>query len=233
MTFTPKIANPNKYATPATEIRLKDRLVSNDQLTDFFNEIPKRIEIVEKADDTSNNLDVLALVDDLAKCITDVGELQESIETLNESTTELQEIMGQRIIHGTVQYRLNEVWDAVFNADGGIIWMCTEFSDDLVHIQNTTIPEFQNDLNQVIDTNTSQWEYLTDHEKKINAIDNKLTQIDVNTADMKVVQAQVISMQAQIEQIRTECNNNIANCMNAIEALTEKVDFMKLKLDQL
>ena len=233
MTFTPKIANPNKDATPATEIRLKDRLITNDQLTDFFNEIPKRLEIVEAADDTANNMDVLIFEERLNDCEGTVNDLQESLETLNESTTELQEIMGQRIIHGTVQYRLNEVWDAVFNADGGIIWMCTELSDDLVHIQNTTIPEIQNDLNQVIDTNTSQWEYLTDHEKKINAIDNKLTQIDVNTADMKVVQAQVISMQAQIEQIRTECNNNIANCMNAIEALTEKVDLMKLKLDQL
>ena len=232
MTFTPKIANPNKFATPATEIRLKDRLITNEQLTNFFNEIPKRLEIVELADDTANNADVLTLASDVAECKSAVEGFQESINTINESTTELQELMGEKLISGTVQYRLNQVWDAIYSNDG-IAWMCTEFSDDLVHLQNNELPEIHSDLGRAFTTNESQWEYINEHETKINDIKNKLTQIDVNTADMKVVQAQVASMQAQIEQIRTECNNNIANCMNSLEALTERVDLMKAKLDQL
>ena len=140
--------------------------------------------------------------------------------------------MGEREMEGTVQSRLNDIQETIYGDDGMIIaFVNTEANVN--NIQNNILPDMKSDLNQAFTTNENQWEYINDHEKKIKDIDNKLTQIDVNTADMKVVQAQVKSMQAQIEQIRTECNNNIANCMNAIEALTEKVDLMKLKLDQL
>ena len=74
MTFPSNIQNPNKQATPATEIRLKDRLLTNDQISNFFIEIPKRLEIID-----------LVTVDKMynSPCI-DLGNMKEVIAHINE-----------------------------------------------------------------------------------------------------------------------------------------------------
>ena len=132
MCFTPKINNPIRNNIPATEIQLDDRLITNKELKDFFLNTPKRLDIIEKSDDVSDNLDVLALVDDVAKCITDVEELQEGNKIINESLDELQTLMGEQQISGTVQYRISEVWNSVFGSDG-LITFITDVNDELVN----------------------------------------------------------------------------------------------------
>ena len=74
--FTPQIYNPNPKAIPATELQIKDRIITNNELKDFFTNIPKRLDLIENADDVSNELDVLALTDDVNKNKNDITEIK-------------------------------------------------------------------------------------------------------------------------------------------------------------
>ena len=224
--FTPQISNPNKNNVAATEIQLGDRLITNSQLKDFFVELPKRLELVEEADDTANNVDVMTLVNDVEKNKTDIEYLKPDVENINERLTELDGLMGEKTITGTVQYRLNEISELIYNSEG-MIWMINELNDGVVYIENNLIPEIRTDVNYNTDRLNSHTETLLEIENDVSDVKNKLTQIDVNTAEMKVVQAQVVSMLAQIEQIRTECNNKLATCFNAIEAIDEQLQTLK------
>ena len=216
--FTPKITNPIKNNVPATEIQLNDRLITNNELKDFFVNIPKRIEIIEKADDVSDNLDALALTNDVNDCKSNIDDLQEDVTTISESIDELQEMMGAKSISGTVQYRLNEIWNVIYGTDG-LIEYITEVQDDYLNTKNNDLVEMKSD----IDYNKSKIEdhddVLDEHLDRIIDVENKCAQIDVNEAEVKVMQAQIKSMQAQIEQIRTECNNYLSECWKAIDAL--------------
>ena len=224
--FTPQISNPNKNNTPATEIQLGDRLITNSQLKDFFVELPKRVELVEESEDTIKNLEIANFINDVEKCVDDVGYLKEDCDNLNERVTGLSEMMGEKTISGTVQYRLNEISDLIYNSEG-MIWMINELNDGVVYIENNLIPEIRTDVNYNTDRLNSHTETLLEIENDVSDVKNKLTQIDVNTAEMKVVQAQVVSMLAQIEQIRTECNNKLATCFNAIESIDEQLQALK------
>ena len=224
--FTPQISNPNKNNVAATEIQLGDRLITNSQLKDFFVELPKRVELVEESEDTIKNLEIANFINDVEKCVDDVGYLKEDCDNLNERVTGLSEMMGEKTITGTVQYRLNEISDLIYNSEG-MIWMINELNDGVVYIENNLIPEIRTDVNYNTDRLNSHTETLLEIENDVSDVKNKLTQIDVNTAEMKVVQAQVVSMQAQIEQIRTECNNKLATCFNAIEAIDEQLQTLK------
>ena len=221
MCFTAKINNPIKNNTPATEIQLDDRLITNKELKDFFLNTPKRLDIIEKSDDVSDNLDVLALVDDVAKCITDVEELQEGNKIINESLDELQTLMGERQISGTVQYRLNEVWNSVFGTDG-LITFITDVHDELINTKNIDLPNMQHEINSNTDSITLQKDAMDEHDKRILVVENKTTQIDVNTANIEVIRSLVNSLQAQIEQIRSECNNTLASYEARIIALEQR-----------
>ena len=229
--FTPQISNPNKNNVAATEIQLGDRLITNSQLKDFFVELPKRVELVELADDTANNVDVMALVNDVEKNKTDIEYLKPDVENINERLTELDSLMGEKTITGTVQYRLNEISDLIYNSEG-MIWMINELNDGVVYIENNLVPEIRTDVNYNSDRLISHTETLLEIENDVSDVKNKLTQIDVNTAEMKVVQAQVVSMLAQIEQIRTECNNKLATCFNAIEAIDEQLQALKKTVNE-
>ena len=224
--FTPQISNPNKNNVPATEIQLGDRLITNSQLKDFFVELPKRVELVEESEDTIKNLEIANFINDVEKCVDDVGYLKEDCDNLNERVTGLSEMMGEKTITGTVQYRLNEISDLIYNSEG-MIWMINELNDGVVYVENNLIPEIRTDVNYNTDRLNSHTETLLEIENDVSDVKNKLTQIDVNTAEMKVVQAQVVSMLAQIEQIRTECNNKLATCFNAIEAIDEQLQTLK------
>ena len=216
--FTPKIKNPIKGGVLATEILLNDRLITNDQLEEFFINIPKRIDLIENAADVSDNLDAFALSNDVEQNKSNIIELQGDVKNNNNAIERLENLMGEKLISGTVQWNLDKLWDTVFGTEG-LIEYITDVHDDVINIKNNDLVNMQ----EGIDSNKSSIDEITetleDHIKRIVEVENKASQIDVNTADVKVMQAQIQSMQAQIEQIRTECNNYLTECWKAIDAL--------------
>ncbi|WP_458454528.1 hypothetical protein [Methanobrevibacter sp.] len=226
MSFTPQISNPNNNSTPATEIQLSDRLITNKELKDFFVELPKRLELVEESEDTIMNLEITNVINDVNKMKNDLENLKPDVENINERLTELDETMGEKQISGSVQYRLNEIWTTIFD-QGGLIEFITDVQDDYLDVKNNVIPDLQSDVNYNGTRLNSQAETMYEIEKDVTDVKNKLTQIDVNTAEMNVIKAQIASMTAQIEQIRTECNNKLATCFNAIEALDDQFQLLK------
>ena len=148
--FTPKITNPIKNNVPATEIQLNDRLITNNELKDFFINIPKRLDIIELADDVSDNLDALALTSDVDECKSNISELQDDIKTISDSVESLQNLMGEKLISGTVQYNVKQLWDVVFGTEG-LIEYITDVQDDYLDTKNNVIPEIQSAIESIKD----------------------------------------------------------------------------------
>ena len=213
--FTPKIYNPIPNNTPATEILLKDQLITNDQLKDFFTNIPKRLDLIENADDVSNELDVLALTNDVTKNKSDIIEMKNDIDLIGEIATETQAQLGDSELPGTINSNLAKAYNTLFD-DGGLFEMTFEINDELATVTVVTIPEMQSQLdaheiNIVNNTNS-----INQLKSDVLTLENLTTQIDVNTSNINVLNALVASMNSQIEQIRTECNNKI-------QALEERI----------
>ena len=233
MSFPAKINNPNPGNTPATEIQLDDRLITNSQLKDFFIEIPKRLEIVELADDTANNINVLEITNDVKKCVDDMENLKDDVQANKDNILELDSLMGERLISGTVQYWLSWFHQICDDEKLGFNARCTMLEEYNSYLDEVELENIKTKIHENAIKIADHGERLDEFETDLVTVKNKITQIDVNSAEMKVVQAQVASMQAQIEQIRTECNNRIANCFNGLEQLNEKVDLLIAKVDSL
>ena len=221
MTFTARISNPIKGSVPATEIMLKNRLLTNDELTDFFNNTTKRLDVIEKADDTSNNLDVLTIVNDVNDCKTGVENLQDDVKLISDSLEELNNNLGEKTLSGTINSRLHEVWEVVYGTEG-LIWMITEIGDDVVNIQQTDLVNINKELTTHQTNINNHKETLDEYDKRILKVENASAQIDVNKADIDVIRALAYSLQTQIEQIRSECNNTLASYEARIAALEQR-----------
>lgn len=213
--FTPKITNPIKNNVPATEIMLNDRLITNNELKDFFINIPKRLDIIELADDVSDNLDALALTSDVDECKSNISELQEDIKTISDSVESLQNLMGEKLISGTVQYNVKQLWDVVFGTEG-LIEYITDVQDDYLDTKNNVIPEIQSAIESIKDELKSLNEFKDSIDKRVLAVENKITNIDVITAQNNL-------LSAQIEQIRSECNNTLASYNSRLLAIEERI----------
>lgn len=220
--FTPKISNPIKNNIPATEIQLNDRLITNNELKDFFINIPKRLDIIEAADDVSDNLDALVLTNDVNKNKEEISDLKEDVKTINDAVDELNEMMGAKYISGTVQFRLNEIWNTIFGTEG-LVEYITDVNDDVVNIKNIDIVNMQSELNDHESTINDHKELIDLYGQKILNVENKTAQIDVNTANVEVIRSLVNSLQAQIEQIRAECNNTLASYNSRLLAIEEQI----------
>ena len=177
MTFPSNIQNPNKQATPATEIRLKDRLLTNDQISNFFIEIPKRLEIVELADDTANNINVLEITNDVKKCVDDMENLKDDVQANKDNILELDSLMGERLISGTVQYWLSWFHQICDDEELGFNARCTMLEEynsylDEVELENIKTKIHENAI-KIADHGiltlriTNLIDYLTSYELEI------------------------------------------------------------------
>lgn len=213
--FTPKIYNPIPNNTPCTEILLKDRLITNDQLRTFFIDLPKRLDLIEQSDDVSNELDVLALTNDVEKNKSDIESIKDDIDLIGELATETQEQIGDKELTGSINFNLAKVYNTLFD-DGGLFEVVFEINDEFATLTVITIPEMQSELNahevNIVNNNNS----INKLKDDVLMLQNLTTQIDVNTSNINVLNALVASMNSQIEQIRTECNNKI-------QALEERI----------
>ena len=216
MCYTPKIYSPIKSANVCTEIQLKDRLLTNNELTDFFINIPKRIETIEIASDVSDNLDAFALANDVTKNKDDISEIKDDIKTINDAIEELEYVMGEKLISGTVQYRLNELWNTIF-ATEGLYDVMMDLNDDLCNTKNVDLVNMQKEIDSNTSSSKSNTDEIKDHAKRVLDVENKSAQIDVNTAYFKVVEA-------KIDQLRTEINNEIEEIWKAIRVLQDYLD---------
>ena len=213
MCYTPKIYSPSKTANVCTEIQLKDRLLTNNDLTDFFINIPKRLDTIETASDVSDNLDAFALSNDVAKNKDDISELKEDIKTANDAIESLENSMGEKLISGTVQYNVNELWNTVFGTEG-LIDFITDVNDELCNTKNIDLVNMQKEIDSNTSSSKSNTDSIKDHAKRLLDVENKSAQIDVNTAYFKVVEA-------KIEQLRTEINNVIDELWKAVNVLRD------------
>ena len=120
--FTPQIYNPNPKAIPATELQIKDRIITNNELKDFFTNIPKRLDLIENADDVSNNIDVLELTETIESNTKKIDELNDDLELTTQNVQELLENVGidDYTSGGTLNKRVNKLWQAVMN-EGALI----------------------------------------------------------------------------------------------------------------
>ena len=216
MCYTPKIYSPIKTANVCTEIQLKDRLLTNNDLTDFFINIPKRIETIETASDVSDNLDAFALSNDVTKNKDDISEIKDDIKTINDAIEELEYMMGEKLIAGSVQYNVNELWNNVFGTDG-LIESFIALNDDVCNTRNIDLVNMQKEIDSNTSSSKSNTDEIKDHAKRLLDVENKSAQIDVNTAYFKVVEA-------KIEQVRTEINNVIEEIWKAINVLRDLND---------
>lgn len=216
MCFTPKIYSPSKTANVCTEIQLKDRLLTNNDLTEFFINIPKRIDTIEIASDVSDNLDAFALANDVTKNKDDISEIKDDIKTINDAVEELEYVMGEKLISGTVQYNLNEVWNTLFGTEN-LIDFITDVNDDLCNTKNIDLVNMQKEIDSNTSSSKTNTDAIKDHAKRLLDVENKSAQIDVNTAYFKVVEA-------KIEQVRTEFNNVIDELWKAVNVLRDLND---------
>ena len=221
MTFTARISNPIKGSTPASEIMLKNRLLTNDELTEFFNNTTKRLDVIEKAEDVSNNLDVLAITEDVDILKSRVDFLREDVDVNNKNIDEINRHLGEPQMGGTINSRLYDVWEMVFRPDG-LIYMINEIGDEVVNINNVELVNINNNLTQHQTEINDHKETLDEYDRRILKVENASAQIDVNKAEIEVIRALANSLQTQIEQIRSECNNTLASYEARIAALEER-----------
>jgi len=221
MTFTARISNPIKGSTPASEIMLKNRLLTNDELTEFFNNTTKRLDVIEKAEDVSNNLDVLAITEDVDTLKSRVDSLREDVDVNNNNIDEINTLLGEPQIGGTIHSNLYDVWHVVFAPDG-LIYMINAIGDDVVNINNVELVNINNNITQQQAEINDHKETLDEYDRRILTVENASAQIDVNKANIEVIRSLVNSLQAQIEQIRSECNNTLASYEARIAALEER-----------
>ena len=213
--FVPRIYNPIPNNTPCTEILLKDRLITNDQLRDFFLNIPKRLDLIEKSDDVANELDVLALTNDVEKNKSDIESIKDDVDLIGDLVTDLNADLGDKQLSGSINSNLAKVYNTLFD-DGGLFEVVFEINDEFANLTVVTIPEMQSELDahetNIVNNNNS----INKLKEDVLTLENLCTQIDVNSSNISVINALVASMNSQIEQIRTECNNKI-------QALEERI----------
>ena len=224
--FTPQIYNPNPKAIPATELQIKDRIITNNELKDFFTNIPKRLDLIENADDVSNNIDVLELTETIDSNTKKIDELNDDLEFTTQNVQELLENVGidDYTSGGTLNKRVNKLWQAVMN-EGALMTMVFEHDDELANLNSTIIPNINEELNSHQNTMDQINEKIQDLERHMLNCDNKSTQIEVNTAA-------ITTNEQKINQLRTESNNNYNYLMDYISSLEQQIKELKEQLEE-
>ena len=226
MCFTPQIYSPNKNSNICTEIQLNDRLITNNELKEFFINIPKRIELIELADDVSDNLDAFALVNDVEQCKQDITEANNAIELMNDNIDEINAKLGGTHISGTITENLKQVWDTLFAGDNLIDYVIG-IEDTALEMKNIELPKIMDSIDDNESNINMNTESIDELKRRVLALENLCTQIEVNTAKIEVATALVNSMEAQLEQIRSEVNNTLSSFNNKISVLENRVEALE------
>lgn len=221
MSFVPTISNPIKNNIPATEILLNDRLITNNELKKFFIGIPQRLDVIERADDVSDNIDVLALTDDVEKNKEDITKANDAIDLINDNVTEIEERLGDTHISGTVTYRLKEIVDLLYGTDN-LIEYVIGVEETALDLKNEELPTMQAAIDAHETNITTNMNSINILKQQVLTLENLCTQIDVNTSNIGVLNSLVTSINSQIEQVRFEMNNTLASFENRLKALENK-----------
>lgn len=220
--FTATVNNPIKYNIPATEILLNDRLITNDDLKRFFIEIPKRIDLIEKADDVSDNLDALALTNDVQKNKEDLIEVNEAIKLINDNLVEIDTKIGDSYIRGNITSWISRTDDILYGTGGNMLDYLMGIEETALELKNEVIPNIEAAVDAHEVNITSNINSINLLQQQVLTLENLCSQIEVNAANITVINSLVASMNAQIEQVRFEMNNTLASFENRLKALENK-----------
>ena len=94
--FPSEIYNPNPKAVPATQLQIGNEIITNNELKKFFKDIPKRLDLIENADDVSKELDVAALVQTVDDHDDRILTLESTTSIHSDDIIEIYQSLGDR-----------------------------------------------------------------------------------------------------------------------------------------
>lgn len=189
------IYNPNPRATPATEILLSDRLLTNEMVTDFFNNIPERIKAIENATAVSGELELAGMDERINILDQYLDKTMENVGDISEEISSIYEIIGYKNFEQNI-YELLTIHNKAIYGDTSSSAEGDQGLEEFTMSNYSMGLKNEKAIKNLTNQNTSEHTAIN---TRITQVENRVTTNEIDANKLESVETAVEQLQSKVK----------------------------------